>query len=1560
MALDLSHLLPTDTFGDPPAPTILDLKVRFEAAGVLTGIASGDFAIAADMELEIAAAAFHCDLGLTFPCLPRLPALRLQLPRFALPHWSFGAISLPNLNTDWSNFLRLDLRIPVAVQVNNSPQVSVSVVDSKLCVTTTVPVHGSILVNGAAIVDFDNVGLASELGRIYLAGTLSTPLRHAIPVALPGRTYDAPFLPFTVEIAPARLNLGDAAVASYNLATGLGALSFVNTIDLPRVDVRAKDDPSLTLSFAASYEVDLRNAEGFHGRLTRLELLTPYPVVLLAHAGREAIAGVLRLISMIKLPEGPDTPDFPSAPNTGPLLDYLVKFLSSCVRWLAREIGGAGHALFGILEAAVDAIGRVLEAVRKSAQNAVSHVVIEARLDADTFALCQLIVTPLRRDGPAAAADSSVDFAGFHLALPNDARPSLVIDLTGPTPVVAFVVAPSSLLKLSTDLWLDRGSGAQAASAKADNPTEDKDKRPLVAINATPARPIALMALSGGKLRFFQELIVDGALDETVEKNGATYRIMLLRGRPSFRRLDAATILTVELNMQAARRLLPFLSAPRKDAAGDGSLFSGLSQYVEVKKLGEAKVSDAVAKLTVEVGIHVGGRDVDTTLQLDLDLETLEAKIEGGKQIFIEGTEQPLDDFLGLQLKIKSNSEVLPGKKFRQFVLDFSGGDARLALAPGVTALLAYTRIASRGAGLVFKVSEFAITREGVDLDAEVDPSEPVQLAGVDMPFRFSRGRLSVRRGELQGFAIQGSGQLPPALVGEANANISIAMARDRGGRLAVQSADAELEKAGAPLICKSTRFTLSISKLGLSFQDFGDDGVHFYFLLTGSARFTPGSGEFSSGLLKYFPDLTITLEKAPLAGDARLLLRRISLQVAVNPPRRIKLFELFQFELRGVGFYPSSDLFGGKAALSVSGQMFFLDAGDAIGIGIDFHQIYFSGPKDKEALPQVRFDGITVSLALGAVGSVEGTAITVDGNTPSLYRPDLLPSDVTPSGFLASGRIAISGWPPMSAAMGYLELKRGNGDLRRAFFLYAQLDRLAVKIPTPIGTFFLREAGFGFGYRYTLAALAEADTIEDPKTLVKVLDSVSKYQGELSNLRAWEPEQSGDHITLAMRALFTMSAVSKDGQLDPREEKLPNPVLFDATVALRSDLTLLMTVRAWLSVNYWRWDKALSSDPLRVNPSLRGYIYVSVPRQEFLGRMVAARDGVVGDTPPLNSALKQMLQAVDWSATLFIRPGLFHQELGWPYELRFQLGDPNGNFAIDCSGGMILRVEDGAVLQGLAFRAKGFAQFGGAIGGGSIGASVYARADFEIGAKFISYLSLTHFDESLLYGAINFNLTVRFSIRFWLDIKAGSFHIHLEAGFSASFCLTVALELAASPQGLGGRGTAHLAVSAFGRTLGVSVGFGFGEGLLQTARARVDRFLTLGLATSVPDPAAGLAASAPPLAQAPKAATSAADTASHEATQTHDKLNPDGGDDALLADVGPSRFWAILRPTLLADGYILTLIPRDRTSNDGTLVARLEPEDSEFYAQHGGVYTLVLNQGLAVKSLAAEVQRRR
>ena len=51
----------------------------------------------------------------------------------------------------------------------------------------------------------------------------------------------------------------------------------------------------------------------------------------------------------------------------------------------------------------------------------------------------------------------------------------------------------------------------------------------------------------------------------------------------------------------------------------------------------------------------------------------------------------------------------------------------------------------------------------------------------------------------------------------------------------------------------------------------------------------------------------------------------------------------------------------------------------------------------------------------------------------------------------------------------------------------------------------------------------------------------------------------------------------------------------------------------------------------------------------------------------------------------------------------------------------------------------------------------------------------------------------------------------------------------------------------------------------------------------------------------------------------------------------------------MLADGYILTLIPRDRTLIDEGLVPPLAPTDSEFYAPDGGVYSLALNAAGAI-----------
>src|SRR4029077_16446416 len=110
-----------------------------------------------------------------------------------------------------------------------------------------------------------------------------------------------------------------------------------------------------------------------------------------------------------------------------------------------------------------------------------------------------------------------------------------------------------------------------------------------------------------------------------------------------------------------------------------------------------------------------------------------------------------------------------------------------------------------------------------------------------------------------------------------------------------------------------------------------------------------------------------------------------------------------------------------------------------------------------------------------------------------------------------------------------------------------------------------------------------------------------------------------------------------------------------------------------------------------------------------------------VGEHPKLPAQLKTAMKRVRWSSTLYIRPGLFHMEFGWPYALGFFLGDPKESFFLSVEGGPVLRFEDASILYGLAFRARGHVRFAYATGG-DFGAAVSAQALFALGAKLIAY----------------------------------------------------------------------------------------------------------------------------------------------------------------------------------------------------------------------------------------------
>ena len=125
----------------------------------------------------------------------------------------------------------------------------------------------------------------------------------------------------------------------------------------------------------------------------------------------------------------------------------------------------------------------------------------------------------------------------------------------------------------------------------------------------------------------------------------------------------------------------------------------------------------------------------------------------------------------------------------------------------------------------------------------------------------------------------------------------------------------------------------------------------------------------------------------------------------------------------------------------------------------------------------------------------------------------------------------------------------------------------------------------------------------------------------------------------------------------------------------------------------------------------------------------------------------------------------------------------------------------------------------------------------------------------------------------------------------------------------------ARVGVSVFGCTLSVSVGFVVNDGKLEAARARVERFLALGIANSqTPNPAAEVTARqgdqqlGNAAAQAAKSASAPAQPANPPTTPG---LPPEVTNASLGRPVQPTNFWLVLRK--ISDTETLALLtPRD------------------------------------------------
>ncbi|MBL8501556.1 MAG: hypothetical protein JNL77_13415, partial [Nitrosomonas sp.] len=1448
--------------------------------------------------------------------VPELPHFGFTFPELDLKRWSLDDLEFNELNCE---FFQLPFQESLNAEVawgDPKPTANFSIENGQLKLVTN-PSTLTISLNNAPILTAQKVVLTVQGESVEISATNIVGQRNNISIG--NINLDNAFGPLLVKLSSINVDVEVEA-----LPDPVNQVNLVVTLNIGHILIQARTDPSLVLALAATVTLTYKNGV-LTPVLDKLEIVEPYPIKLTLVAAHVIDDGTRRLLSVIQkipVPSTPSTPDLPSVEALRAVLKRIAALATAAATWLAQQGIAAARTLAGLAEAVLKLLGEVIAELADKIKEIGEYVIVEVRIDMNRRRVVQIVVTP---SDPKASTDRFTrSLLGFKLDVPYGFSPALVCDFDENWMAIVLQTKADDVkdVTLSTDLWLENDKTGTTEPVSGSENAKPVDE-PLLTLTVKRKKggqdndrgiAIALAGVENGKAFFLKELETHPSETDVVGKEGtivANGHLVLAANFATLKSISSNNF-EIKSDFKTDRILTLFRSAgPSADNSSRDS-DKQFSQYMKIVGVGEPKNLFPIVKVPIDIEIKISDKIVQTTVTLELNLETLSVKLNAGR--FGINLKENKFELLGLKGNFVSKNEKLP-----ELILDLSDGDPRLSLNEEVRLNLAYDKLSNGGEGLGFSVDQFVVSRDGIDLTANVMNDKAVTLTGVDMPFRFDHGQLSIKRSQIQTFTITGHGNLPPTLVGEAKASIELNFAQGNN-RLIVQAAKAVLDKTADPLRCESTQFSITVTKLGLKFVE--QDGYHFYFTLTGAAEFRPNSGAFADGLLKNLSSLNIVLNEAPLASDPRVLLKHVEFLVPVDPPKRSSFFDLFSFELRGVGFHPASDAFGGSPAFSISGQVNFTDFGDIVTPRFDFHKLWIAPPENGQILPRIRFDGLGVGLALGSMAEASGTAIAVDGKLPSLLKHDALTDkeDVTAKGFLASGSLRIQGWASMSASMGFLELEKpGINDKRHAFFIYLQRNDMAEKIPTPIGTIFLREVGFGFGYRYTLAGIAAADKAETPRELIKVLDEISKYQGSLDDVRAWLPTFDNAALTLALRGLLSITSASSTTEYNEKGEKdLPNLILFDIVAALRTDLTFLMNVRAWVAYNYADWREARQKNSAwRNNPNLTGYMYLSAPRREFLARAVSNPGAEVGNHPDLPKQLKDAMKVVRWSSTLYVRPGLFHWEAGWPYELGFSIGKPEEKFYLVAEGGTVMRFEESAVLYGLAFRARGFAKFDYSTGG-SFGAAISARAEFALGAKLIAYLS-TNMSESMFYGVITLDVTVVFAVRMWLKTK----WFKLSTSFSQSLTIHVGIELLLESSHLAARIEASVSVGAFGRTLSVGIGFTLGDiARLDMARLRVERFLSLGLASSYPDPEAGVPVSRP----APLPEPSRGDNASksdHRTENAADRVERTKGseqdEEDLLKIVGREfgdvHYWALLFPIRSAGEsthYLVQLIPCD------------------------------------------------
>lgn len=1404
---------------------LLDSSVRLEITVEVAARCSISHGAAA----IIARIAWRLSILATSP-IPRL-SLQIPVPALCFPDFAFPDFNLAALAIPAAPFSMFDLPtlpgIPLTLTHGGivvSPVVYTPA-DGGLTFTVTitaaeVEVFGANCALGDPTLTFDR-GAVKIDGFSVAPAPLNWTARPATPLPAP---LDG------VSLLPGDGSLRLALEVDNGNAALKGVLTQTLTL-FPTLQPNKLLELQLALPF---------DDTGFVPEVTINHVAIPRTMTLKIDGGTVSLGGLLQNLALRgSISLNLDLPALP-APQVDVLIDILSAILGALVKGLAglaRIVEEGLRALFSLL---------------RKAATALSKLDITLMLDQRTGHLQQVLVG-VRRSGT--GTENIFDTPALSLSVPADIELALLIDLRDgerDAYLVATVdAANKELLTMSSDLWFGGGAresqAGDIAAPDADGAAKESPKLIKIAVktreDAAAGRfSFVPFGLRHGQAVFFYAL-------ESPLPNFAKVPTVAFSGYRLTDSLDHVLAVKASFNLgKAKERFLPFLAAPADQAAkpnSAGGIGDMLKQYIQIDAMTDADLEQGVLKSKAKVTLKAMGSKISSELTIELDARRMTANVRGGAIQISLPMDKPLE-LLGMKATFLNKSDPKIPVTENQFVLDMGGSDTRLYLNNAYTMVLDFDRLGSDADGkpLRFHVSKLIVHGGGLDLEASLAGPYTLRLNGLETDFTFEKAAIRVRSGRIEAFSLGALGKLPPALLGDVDVKLQLDFGERKDGTVGLLNGAIELQSRGKPIRSEHTHFVLTLDALSMRVFDDGG-GLHFCAFISGSAMFKPEAPALAEGMLKKLSGVELKFTDCPVCGPSDVIQRELeklnlSFVIALDEPVKATLFELFSFEVRSFGLEPRCNAFDDRPpAIVIGGQVSFAVSGDVVRAECDFHKLYLATPLSGQFLPRLKCEGLGLALRLGSALEIEGKVVAVDSRMPENLLVSAAPKDrIKGNGFMGQGRVAIQGLPPFAASFGFVELEFPSGERKRGWFVYLEAQHLSYYFqlgPVPI---YLREAGLGLGFHFTYVGIEAIDNATSLIDMIKGVDKIAATALEPAKIESWTASPRGD-LTLVGRLFISMSSASSPAEplvwKEDEERELPNVMLLNVVAAMRKS-TFLMTANVWLGYNYHDWDQArhLGNNGLAGKQALTGYVLLAGARSEFLARVKSNPGAKIGDRLPLPEQFKNALTEVQYEATLYIRPGLLHFELGWPNRITWSKNFAGVNVSV--AGGAIFRVHEGAILAGLNLEGNLNFSMSARLDAGVVGVAVSASVYAALIARIIGFLDSQRVGNSLYYSLFSLQIQVKFEVSAWLEIDAWLCKITIRISFALSLQIDVVAELAL--QGdleMGTRVRATIAISIFGRSLGLSVGLALNPGLVDNAAARVGRFMNMGLMQEVP-----------------------------------------------------------------------------------------------------------------------------